>query len=369
MFYICSMSDHERHDIDPSRRRGRGTASNRTGRFERLAHVAADDGWNCLEEELPPLRTEVSIEAPRSVISYNKSPDLPFDRSVNPYRGCEHGCVYCFARPTHAYLGMSPGLDFETRLIARPDAPQVLARQLAAKGYRPRTLAIGTNTDPYQPIEKTHRIMRGLLEVLEAFGHPVAIVTKGTLIERDLDILGRMARRNLVRVGVSVTTLDPGLSRAMEPRVPSPARRLAVIRALADAGCVVRIMASPMIPALSDHELESILQAGRDAGAVAASWIMLRLPHEVSLLFQEWLAEQYPGRAARIMARLREMHGGRDYDAAWGKRMRGEGAYAAMVSARFKTAVRRLGLDRDLPQLDCAQFAVPPRIGDQLSLF
>ncbi len=243
-----------------------------------ICREVVDDGWETDAGDLPVLRTQTSIEVPRSVITYNRSPDLPFDRSINPYRGCEHGCVYCFARPSHAYLGLSPGLDFETRLIARPDAPQVLQRELAAKRYRVAPIAIGTNTDPYQPIEKDHEIMRACLRVLSDAGHPVAIVTKGALIERDIDILGPMARRGLVRVGISVTTLDAKLSRLMEPRAPAPARRLQMIRRLAEAGIPVRIMASPMIPALTDPELEAILKAGRDAGARHASWIMLRLP-------------------------------------------------------------------------------------------
>jgi len=250
--------------LDPRRRRGRGAATNLTNRFESLVNVGIDDGWG-RDEELPPLRTEVSVEVPRKVITRNRSPDLHFDRSVNPYRGCEHGCVYCFARPSHAYLGMSPGLDFETRLIARPGAPELLKKELRAKGYAPRVLAIGTNTDPYQPIEKERQIMRGLLRVLADHKHPVAIVTKGTLIERDLDILREMAADRLVRVGISVTTLDTDIARKSEPRVPSPARRLAVIERLAEAGVEVRVMASPLIPGLTDHELEAILEAGKNA--------------------------------------------------------------------------------------------------------
>ena len=248
--------------IPPARRKGRAAQSNATNRFERLVHEAVCDGWQ-RDEELPPLRTEVSDEVPRRVITRNTSPDLSFDRSVNPYRGCEHGCIYCFARPSHAYLGLSPGLDFETRLVARPDAPEVLRRELGARRYVPDVIAIGTNTDPYQPIEKDRQIMRGLLAVLAEFNHPVAIVTKGTLIERDVDILAPMAAKGLVRVGISVTTLDPAVSRAMEPRVPAPARRLRTIRVLAEAGIPVRIMVSPVVPALTDHELEAILKAGK----------------------------------------------------------------------------------------------------------
>lgn len=306
---------------------------------------------------------------PRTVINYVRSPDLPFDRSLNPYRGCEHGCIYCFARPTHAWLGLSPGLDFETRLVARPNAPDVLARELRAKKYKVAPLAIGTNTDPYQPIERDRGIMRACLEVLREFRHPVAIVTKGALIERDIDILSEMAGQGLARVGISVTTLDEGLSRRMEPRAPGPRRRLMTIRRLVDAGVPVRIMASPMVPALTDPELESILAAGAEAGANAASWIMLRLPLEVAELWQEWLIEHYPDRATRIMNHLREMHGGEVYSSKWFARMRGEGPYADLVAARFKRAARALGLDRDQPPLRRDLFCPPPQKGDQLALF
>ncbi len=346
----------------------RGAASNRTGRYERHAREGVHDGWE-IAEDLPPLRTEVSVERPRSIITRNTSPDVAFDRSINPYRGCEHGCIYCFARPTHAWLGLSPGLDFETKLVARPEAPDVLARELARKSYRPEVIAIGTNTDPYQPIEKDRRIMRRVLEVLRDHDHPVGIVTKGTLIERDIDILSDMAAKGLARVGITVTTLDPVLSRRMEPRVPSPARRIETIRRLAAAGIETRVMVSPVVPALTDHELESILGAARDAGAVAASRIVLRLPLEVAPLFREWLAEHYPDRAARVMARVRELHGGRDYDPEWGKRMRGEGTFAELLDRRFEIACRRLGYARDLPPLRTDLFRVPPRAGDQLSLF
>lgn len=352
----------------PDRARGRAALSNRTGRFEGQVRERVEDGWD-IPEDLPPLRTEVRHETPRRVITRNTSPDIAFDRSINPYRGCEHGCIYCFARPTHAYLGLSPGLDFETRLIARPEAPEILARELARKSYRPATIAIGTNTDPYQPIEKDRRIMRRILEVLRDHRHPVGVVTKGTLVERDADILGEMGRLGLARVGISITTLDRGLARRMEPRVPAPERRLAAIRTLTEAGCPVRVMVSPVVPGLTDPEIETILAAAKDAGAVAASWIMLRLPLEVSPLFREWLAEHYPGRAARVMARVREMHGGQDYSAEWGRRMRGEGHYARLIARRFDVAVRRLDLATDLPPLRTDMFRVQPRHGDQLSLF
>ncbi|MHA7877245.1 PA0069 family radical SAM protein [Roseivivax sp.] len=354
-------------DIAPEARRGRGAASRDAGRFERFSRADDHDGWE-IPEEMRLLRTEVSVETPRSVINYTRSPDLPFDRTINPYRGCEHGCIYCFARPSHAYLGLSPGLDFETRLVARPEAPEVLARELRARRYSVAPIAIGTNTDPYQPIERDQGVMRGLLEVLRDFRHPVGIVTKGTLIERDIDILSDLAAEGLTRVGISVTTLDAQLSRRMEPRVPAPARRLATVRRLSEAGIPVRLMVSPVVPALTDPELEAILEAGAEAGADAASWIMLRLPREVSPLWQDWLETHYPDRAARVMARLREMHGGKEYSAQWHHRMRGEGHYAEIIASRFKLAARRLGLDRSVPPLRCDLFRPPPRRGDQLTL-
>ena len=350
------------------RLRARGAGTNRARRFEATTRDAVDDGWDTPEEDRL-VHTEVRIERPRSALSFNRSPDLPFDRSINPYRGCEHGCIYCFARPTHAFLNLSPGLDFETRLIARPGIGAVLARELSARRYAPEPIAIGTNTDPYQPCEAEHRVMREVLEVLRAFNHPVAITTKGTLIERDLDILGPMAQRGLVRVGISVTTLDPTIARAMEPRAAHPARRLQVIRRLTEAGVPVRVMVAPVVPGLTDGELDMILAAAREAGAVGASWIMLRLPGEVAPLFRDWLAARFPDRAAKVMARVREVHGGRDYDPAWGKRMRGEGVWADLVDRRFKIAVARLGLNTTLPPLRRDLFAVPPKAGDQLSLF
>ncbi|MCE6960301.1 PA0069 family radical SAM protein [Cereibacter sphaeroides] len=355
--------------LDPALRlRARGAASNESGRFEPAQREAFADGWDLPEDERL-LRTEVRIERPRSALTFNRSPDIPFDRSVNPYRGCEHGCIYCFARPTHAYLNLSPGLDFETRLIARPGIAAVLERELRAKSYRVAPVALGTNTDPYQPVEARHRVMREVLEVLAAFRHPVAITTKGTLIERDLDLLAPMAAEGLLRVGLSVTTLDADLSRRLEPRAPPPARRLETIRRLAAAGIPVRAMVAPVIPGLTDPEIEAILAAVADAGAVAATWIMLRLPLEVAPLVKAWAEEHYPDRAGKILARIREIHGGRDYDPAWGKRMRGEGVWADLVSRRFRLAAARHGLDRDQPPLRRDLFTVPPRPGDQLRLF
>jgi len=350
------------------RRPGRAAGSNAAGRYEAHSRSFEPDGWD-LEEDPQVLRTVVSVERPRKIITYNRSPDLPFDRSINPYRGCEHGCIYCFARPSHAWLGLSPGLDFESRLIARPEAPEVLAHELRARRYQVAPIAIGTNTGPYQPIENQHEITRRCLKVLRDFRHPVAIVTKGSLIERDLDILREMAADGLVRVGISVTTLDAALSRRLEPRAPAPKRRLQIIARLAEAGVPVRIMTSPLIPALTDHELEALLEAGQQAGASAASWIMLRLPREVSPLFQEWLHGHYPDRAARVMGHVRDMHGGQDYDAQWGRRMRGEGPYAQIIAARFKQAVKHLGLDTAQPDLRRDLFQPPPRKGDQMSLF
>ncbi|SEW18993.1 DNA repair photolyase [Aliiroseovarius sediminilitoris] len=348
-------------------RRGRGAVSNDTGRFEPYQRVGVDDGW---QQEVPrTIQTHVAIENPRSVITRNTSPDISFDRSINPYRGCEHGCIYCFARPTHAYLGYSAGLDFETHLIARPNAPRQLEQELSRRRYDVAPIAIGTNTDPYQPIEARYRIMRGVLEVLSRFRHPVTIVTKGTLIERDIDLLAELAQAGLTHVGVSVTTMDAALSRKMEPRVPSPKRRLQMIERLSAAGIPVRVMVAPVVPGLTDHELEAILSAAKDAGAGAASYILLRLPGEVSELFQDWLTEQVPDRAARVMGRMREMRGGDDYDSEFGSRMVGKGTFSDLLRCRFDIARRRLDLSKDLQKLRCDLFSVPPKAGDQLSLF
>ncbi|RVT86844.1 PA0069 family radical SAM protein [Rhodobacteraceae bacterium CCMM004] len=348
---------------------GRGAASNPETRFDAHTRVAEDDGWVGDGELPPPLRTEVRDERTGRAITRNTSPDISFDRSVNPYRGCEHGCIYCFARPSHGYLGLSPGLDFETRLIARPGLPARLEAELRAPGYRPAPLAIGTNTDPYQPLERDRRIMRAVLEVLAAFRHPVTVATKGTLIERDADLLGGMAAEGLAAVGISVTTLDTDLARRLEPRVPAPARRLRAIETLARAGVPVRVMVSPVIPGLTDHEIEAILAAARDAGAVAASWIMLRLPREVSELMQDWLERHVPGRREKVLARLREMHGGALYSSDWGRRMRGEGHHAELIARRFDLAAGRLGLVRRLPGLRCDLFAPPLARDGQLALF
>ncbi|WP_300550835.1 PA0069 family radical SAM protein [Roseovarius sp.] len=359
----------ESETIPPDLRiRARGACSNAAGRYEKSQTRFNADGW-AQEVGDNLLCTHVTTEVARRIITYNRSPDLPFDRSVNPYRGCEHGCIYCFARPTHAWLGMSPGLDFETRLIARPNASTLLDKELRHPRYVPRPIAIGTNTDPYQPIEQEQAITRACLEVLRRFRHPVAIVTKGTLIERDLDILADMAGQGLVRVGISVTSLDADLARRLEPRAPSPKRRLATIRALSDAGVPVRLMTSPIIPGLTDHEIEALLAAGQEAGADAASWIMLRLPLEVAPLFQEWLQAHYPDRVNRVMNRVREMHGGKDYEAEWGRRMRGTGVYARLIARRFEAAAARLGLSGDRPGLRLDLFERPFEKGAQMSLF
>lgn len=353
--------------LPPSRRPGRAARSNPDGRFEPFRRVAMDDGWD--SDPLPPLRTEIATERPRRAMARNSSPDVPFDRSLNPYRGCEHGCIYCFARPTHAFLGLSPGLDFETRLVAKCGLAEALAREFRSRGYVPAPLAIGTATDPYQPAERDRRLMRPVLDVLARFGHPATITTKGVLIERDIDLLAPLARRGLLHVGLSVTTLDPAISRAMEPRAPSPARRLLALRRLAEAGIPVRVQVAPLVPGLTDHELESVLSAASEAGAKAATTIPLRLPGEVAPLFREWLAERFPHRAARIMRRVRDLHGGRDYDPAWGTRMAGQGEWARLIAARFDLICRRLGLERRLPPLRSDLFAVPAPEPGQLSLF
>lgn len=333
--------------VEARMRRGRGSVSNISGRYEAEKRSVEDDGWSDApdDEDAPVLRTEVVIDTARRIITRNTSPDISFDRSINPYRGCEHGCAYCFARPTHAYLGLSPGLDFETKLFAKPDAAQLLRAELSRPSYLPAPIAIGTNTDPYQPIERERRIMRSVLEVLAETRHPVTIVTKGALIARDADILESMAGHGLARAGLSITTLDRSLSRAMEPRASIPAKRLEAIETLSRAGVPVGVMVAPVIPGLTDHELEAILQSAKDAGAVWAEYIAVRLTQEVATLFREWLAEARPNHAKRVIKLVRDMHGGRDYDPEWGKRMRGEGPIADILSRRFKAARRRLGLD------------------------
>ena len=354
--------------VDRERRRGRGSLSNASGRYEPLARVAFDDGWQGLEE-LPPFKTTVTADSTRKIITRNDSPDISFDRSINPYRGCEHGCVYCFARPTHAYLGLSPGLDFESKLFAKPDAPQLLEKELAAQDYEPRMIAIGTNTDPYQPIERERKIMRGILEVLERASHPVGIVTKSALVTRDIDILARMAKRNLAKVALSVTTLDPQLARTMEPRASTPSKRLEALRQLSEAGIPTTVMVAPVIPALNDSEIERILDAAAHAGVREASYVLLRLPLEVRDLFREWLMANYPDRYRHIFTLIRDMRNGRDYDSQWGTRMKGTGPIAWMIGRRFEIACEKLGLNKRRSKLTTDHFARPERSGQQLSLF
>jgi DNA repair photolyase len=353
--------------IDGERRRGRGAGLNFTGRFEPVTRESFDDGWQTLEE-LPPFRTDVQVEKPRTIITRNESPDIPFDRSINPYRGCEHGCIYCFARPTHAFMGLSAGLDFEAKLFAKPDAPKLLERELSRPGYKPRVIAIGTNTDPYQPIEKEWRIMRQILEVLDKANHPVSIVTKSALVMRDIDILSRMAERGLAKVALSVTTLDRMLARTMEPRAATPSRRLEAIRALSEAGIPTAVMMAPIIPGLNDHEIERLLDSGKAAGALEASYVLLRLPLEVSPLFREWLLRNYPDRYRHVMSLVRSMRDGKDYDSEWGKRMSGSGPYAWQIARRFEMASKRLGLTRTRRSLASDQFIPPSGSGVQLSL-
>ena len=353
--------------VDAERRRGRGAGLNPDGRFELQQRVAFDDGWQTLED-LPPFKTEVQVEKPRTAITKNDSPDIGFDRSVNPYRGCEHGCIYCFARPTHSYMGLSAGLDFEAKLFAKPDAPKLLERELAKPGYKVRTIAIGTNTDPYQPIEREWRIMRQILEVLNKANHPVMIVTKSALVTRDIDILQEMAAKGLAKVGLSVTTLDRKLARTMEPRAATPTKRLETIRALTEAGIPASVLVSPIIPALNDHEIERILDAAKAAGATEASYVLLRLPLEVSPLFRDWLLQHYPERYRHVMSLVRSMRGGKDYDAEFGKRMKGAGPYAWQIGRRFEMATKRLGLGRRGVQLRGDLFLPPNGSGVQLSL-
>jgi len=334
--------------------------------------VPFDDGWSDADDadfEPTPLRTTVTVEKPRTIITRNKSPDLGFDRSINPYRGCEHGCIYCFARPTHANMNLSPGLDFESRLFAKPDAAALLRRELAKPGYECRSIAMGTNTDPYQPIERERRITRSILKVLAEADHPVSIVTKSALVARDLDILAPMAAKGLAKVCLSVTTLDRKLARRMEPRAATPAKRLATIRSLREAGVPCGVMVAPVVPALTDNEFEPILQAAADAGAASAGYILLRLPLEVKDLFGDWLEEHFPDRAKRVLNRVREMRGGRLNDAEFGSRLVGDGPFARLLEKRFVVATRKLGLARDHGRLRTDLFAPPQPEFGQLRLF
>ena len=357
-------------------RRGRGAVTNPPNRFEAQAPAVFDDGWGTMAADfadLPPLPTTLLRDNTRTVISYNQSPDIGFDRAINPYRGCEHGCVYCFARPTHAYLGYSPGLDFETKLVYKPEVAELLERELRKPGYVPRPIALGTNTDPYQPVERTLKLTRAILTVLDRFNHPVTIVTKSAMVLRDIDLLAPMAARNLVRVCLSVTTLDNNLARRMEPRAAAPARRIQAIAELTHAGIPAGVMAAPMIPGLNDAELENILEASSRAGARSGGYILLRLPHELKAMFEDWLAAHFPDRAARVLDLIRQTRAGELSDAKYGQRFTGTGVYADLLASRFTRAARQWGLDRAEP-LDTTAFAAPPnaRLGmaeTQLSLF
>ena len=352
----------------PKKDGGRGARSNASGRYEKLAREPCDDGWD-MDDDAPPLKTEVTPETPRKIINYVNSPFVGFDRSINPYRGCEHGCVYCFARPTHAYYGLSAGLDFERNLFAKPNAAALLERELKSKNYAPRHIAIGTNTDPYQPIERQFKIMRGILRVLTRYNHPVSLLTKSANIARDIDLLKPMAEAGIVRAMLSITTLCPKLARAMEPRASSPRKRLDAITRLRDAGVPVGVMTAPMIPGLNDQEMESILEAAKNAGADFAGFTILRLPLELETIFAEWLENAYPNRKKRVINHLREMNGGRIYDVAWSRANKPKSVFAKLLSQRFDAATRRLGLKTDLPHLDGNLFRRPLDDDKQLSLF
>jgi len=359
--------ERSRHVVDTERRRGRGARSNKTGRFESEAHEAFDDGWESLGD-LDVFKTDVIEEVAKSIIARNDSPDVSFEASINPYRGCEHGCIYCYARPSHCYLGHSAGLDFETKLYAKPNAAALLEREFKKPGYKPETIALGGNTDPYQPIERDRRITRSILEVMAQANHPVGIITKSALVARDIDILGPMAEKNLARVAVSITTLDRNVARRMEPRAATPPKRLETVRKLSEAGIPVTVMVAPIIPGLTDHEIEPILEAAREAGARDAGYVLLRLPLEIKDLFREWLAEEFPNRAERVISLLRSMHGGRDYTPDFGIRQRGRGPYATQIALRFRMAKKRLGLGEDRVALRTDLFLRPGNGGQQLSL-
>lgn len=348
--------------------KGRGARSNDSGRYEKDRREELYDGWD-LEEELPPFKTEVTLETPRKIVTFNNSPYVGFDRSINPYRGCEHGCIYCFARPTHAYMGLSPGLDFETKLYAKPSAPKLLEKELSNPRYRPMPIAMGTNTDPYQPVERRMQIMRGILTVFAKFNHPVTILTKSQLITRDLDILAPMAEKNLTRAMISITTEDKALARSMEPRASAPKWRFEAIRKLSETGVVTGIMTGPMIPGLNDDEMETIMEKAAALGATFSAFTILRLPLEVSPLFQEWLEAYAPNRAKRIMRHIREMNGGRDYDPQWSREREIKTPYAQLITQRNRAARARLGFNRERTSLDLSRFRVPETVSGQMDLF
>ena len=355
--------------IRPLPTKGRGARTNASGRFEPVVHEAIDDGWTCDDDQPTQIRTTLTPEHARTIITRNTSPDIGFDRSINPYKGCEHGCIYCYARPSHAFMGLSPGLDFESRLFFKPEGPRLLEQELARPKYVCKRIHIGGNTDPYQPVEREQKITRGLLQVLQRFNQPFSIITKSNLITRDIDILGPMGREKLATAFVSITTLDRDLARTMEPRAATPQRRLDAIRALADAGVPVGVGFAPVIPGLNDHELESVLEAAAKAGATTAMYVTLRLPLEIKDLFREWLADARPDRAARVMSLIRQTRGGKDYDADWSQRMKGTGPVADLIAVRFKTAVKRYGLDGPRHDLDTTKFRVPNDARAQMDLF
>ncbi len=360
--------DGERGVVVPPKRRGRAAISNRGGRFESETRVDFDDGWGALDL-IEPLRTQVTFEKARTIITRNDLPDIAFERSINPYRGCEHGCVYCFARPTHAFMGLSPGLDFESRLFVKQGAAELLQREISAPNYQVKTIVIGANTDPYQPIEREYRITRQILETLAKANHPVAIITKSALIMRDLDILAPMAAKGLVKAAVSITTLDRQLARTMEPRAATPQRRLEIIEALAKAGVPTAIMVAPVTPGLNDDEIETILTRAHALGASEAGYIMLRLPLELRDLFAEWLLAHFPDKYRRVLSLVRSTREGKDYDSAWGKRMTGTGPYAWMIGRRFELACEKIGFSKQKTRLRTDLFAPPARVDQQLSLF
>jgi DNA repair photolyase len=349
--------------------KGRGARSNATGRYEPETVEAFDDGWTDEDAGVEPLRTTLTPETARTIIAKNTSPDIGFDRSINPYKGCEHGCIYCYARPSHAWMGLSPGLDFESRIFFKPGAADLLEQEFCRPRYVCKRIHIGGNTDPYQPVERELKSTRGILEVMQRFNHPFSIITKSTLITRDVDILGPMGRDGLVSAFVSITTLDRKLARAMEPRASTPAKRLEAISRLAEAGVPVGVGFAPVIPGLNDHELEAILEAAAKAGATTAMYVTLRLPLEIKDLFREWLADARPDRAARVMSLVRQTRGGRDYDPDWSQRMKGSGPVAELIGTRFRAAVKRYGLEAPRHQLDESRFRVPASARKQMDLF
>jgi len=352
----------------PQLERGRGARSNPDPRFDQNQRAFLDDGWESLAE-LPRLKTEIFTETPKTIITRNTSPDISFDRSINPYRGCEHGCVYCYARPSHAYMGLSPGLDFESKLFIKPNAAALLREELTATNYQPATIALGANTDPYQPIERDYRITRQVIEVLQEFSHPFGIVTKSASVLRDLDILTEMAKRGLVKVAVSLTTLDAKLARSMEPRASTPTKRLSALEILSKAGIPTVVMMGPIIPGLNDAEIENLLKAARNVGVKEAGYTMLRLPHEVKDIFKDWLEKEYPDRAAKVMSLVKSVRGGAENDPNFGTRMSGQGPYAWTIGRRFQLTAQRLGLNVNRTKLRTDLFQKPVQKGEQMALF